>query len=55
MVSEQTKWVVKDKECFNIETGKVKKRDFYALTASTNTIIKWELLVYLIIQGSVIG
>ena len=24
MVSEEFKWVVKEKECFNIETGKVK-------------------------------
>ena len=23
MVSEQLKWVLKDKECFNVETGKV--------------------------------
>ena len=25
MVSEELKWVVKEKECFNVETGKVKK------------------------------
>ena len=24
MVSEELKWVVKQKECFNVETGKVK-------------------------------
>ena len=24
MVSEEFKWVVKEKECFNVETGKVK-------------------------------
>ena len=24
MVSEQLKWAVKEKECFNVETGKVK-------------------------------
>ena len=45
MVSEDLNWAVKEKYRFNVETGMVKKIDSEILTASTNTIIKWEVLV----------
>ena len=34
MVSEELKWVIKEKECFKIETGKVKKCRFLRMNCT---------------------
>ena len=52
MVSEEFKWIVKEYDCLNVDTGKVKDWYSYSWTTPTNTIIEWEVLEHLIILGT---
>ena len=45
MVSEELKWVVDDKKCFNFDIVKVLKLRFLHMNFINNTTIKWEVLV----------
>ena len=44
IIPEDLKWVVKDNQRCNVETGKVKIWYPYAWTPSINTIMNWEVL-----------